>query len=194
MLFWSTRDRDYNKDWWQTLRVAVKLDGEMLLVADKTQNIYGTDVTWLDGSLRGTGLSSRWKNLETSYRLPPEIVPILEDFSENFLIPSGIEVDIPENEQTELDFNPQIKFRWVQVSSVNSIAEICFAEARWQMKCLESDTAIPDIIFLTSTNNMGLMFVEKCEQRRVRVLNTFSQEHENSRRKKLAFFLGDARI
>ena len=78
------------------------------------------------------------------------------------------------------------------------------------MKCLGSDTAIPDIIFLTSTNNTGLMFVEKCERRNVRVLYTFGQEdqephefaqgdrnlrkHENSRRKKLAFFLGDARI
>ena len=54
------------------------------------------------------------------------------------------------------------------------------------------------------------MFVEKCEQRKVRVLYTFGQEdqephgfaqgdgnlrkHENSRRKKLAFFLGDAKI
>ena len=60
--------QDYNKEWWQTLRAAVKPDGEMLLVADKTQNIYGKDLTWLDGSLRGTGISSRWYNLET--RLP----------------------------------------------------------------------------------------------------------------------------
>ena len=202
--------QDYNKEWWQTLRAAVEPDGEMLLVADKTQNIYGKDLTWLDGSLRGTGISSNWYNLETSYRLPLEIVPILEDFSENFLIPSGVEVDIPENEQTQLDLNPPAQLRWVQVSSETSIAEICFEEARWQMKCLGSDTAIPDIIFLTSTNNTGLMFVEKCEQRKVRVLYTFGQEdqephgfaqgdgnlrkHENSRRKKLAFFLGDAKI
>ena len=84
--------QDYNKDWWQTLRAAVEPDGEMLLVADKTQNIYGKDLTWLDGSLRGTGISSRWYNLETSYRLPPEIVPILEDFANHFLVPSGVEL------------------------------------------------------------------------------------------------------
>ena len=77
--------QDYNKDWWQTLQKAVITDGEMLLVADKTQNIFGTDVTWLDGRLPGTRISSNWYNLETSYRLPLEIVPILEDFSENFL-------------------------------------------------------------------------------------------------------------
>lgn len=202
--------QDYNKAWWQTLQKAVITDGEMLLVADKTQNIFETDVTWLEGPLSGTGISSSWYNLETSYRLPLEIIPILEDFSENFLIPSGIEVDIPKEEQMELDFDPQIKLRWVQVSSVSSIAEICFEEVRWQMKCLGNDTAIPDIIFLTSTNDIGLMFNEKCEQRGVRVLHTFGQDeqgldafsqedkdlrkNEDSRRKKLAFFLGDARI
>ena len=200
--------QDYNKDWWQTLRAAVEPDGEMLLVADKTQNIYGKDLTWLDGSLRGTGISPNWYNLETSYRLPPEIVPILEDFANHFLVPSGVEVDIPK--QVELGFNPPIELRWVQVSSVSSIAEICFEEARWQMKSLRDDTAIPDIIFLTPRNDTGLVFVEKCEEKRVHVLYTFGQEdqeldpfgqgdrnlrrYENSRRKKLAFFLGDARI
>lgn len=200
--------QDYNRDWWQTLRAAVEPDGEMLLVADKTQNIYGKDLTWLDGSLRGTGISPTWFPLETSYRLPPEIVPILEDFAKNFLIPFGVEVDIPK--QVELGFNPPIELRWVQVSSVSSIAEICFEEAREQMKCLRDDTAIPDIIFLTPRNDTGLVFVEKCEEKRVRVLYTFGQEdqepdpfeqgdgklrkYENSRRKKLAFFLGDARV
>ena len=199
--------QDYNKDWWQTLRKAVITNGEMLLVADKTQNIFETDVTWLDGSLVGTGFSSTWYNLETSYRLPHELIPILEDFAENFLIPSGVEVDIPK--QMELDFEPQtkesqIKLRWVQVSSGNLIAEICFEEVRWQMKCLGSDTAIPDIIFLTSTNDTGLIFAEECKKKDIRVLDTFGQEdqesdefgqgernlrkYENSRRKKIGIF------
>ena len=203
--------QDYNKDWWQTLRKALITDGEMLLVADKTQNIYGKDLTWLDGSLRGTGFSSMEYNLETSYRLPREIVPILEDFAENFLVPSGVEVDIPEDEdeQMEIDFNRPIEFRWVQVSSENSIAEICFEEACWQMQHLRSDTAMPDVIFLVPRNDAGLMFVEKCEKKSIHVLNTFRKEnqdpnafdqgrnfdqYENSRRKKLAFFMGNARI
>lgn len=194
--------QDFNKDWWQTLQKAVTTDGEMLIVVDKTKNIYGTDVTWLDGSLR--------YNLETSYRVSPEIVPILEDFAKDFLIPSGVEVDIPKKEQMEPDFDPKIKLRWVQVSSVSSIAEICFEEARWQMKCLRNDTAIPDIMFLTPSNDTGLVFVEKCKEKRVSILYTFGQDdqgpdpldqedsnlrkYENSRRKKLKFFLGNARI
>ena len=202
--------QDYNKEWWQTLRAALEPDGEMLLVADKTQNIYGKDLTWLDGPLTGTGLSPKWYNLETSYRLSSEIVPILEDFAENFLIPVGIDVDIPKQIELDLDGKPPIEFRWVQVSVENLIAEVCFEEACRQMQCLRSDTAIPDIIFLTPSNDTGLVFVEKCKEKRVHVLDTFAQEnqepdpfgqgdrnfrkYENSRRKKLAFFLGDARI
>ena len=202
--------QDYNKDWWQTLQKALIPDGEMLLVADKTQKIYENDVTWLEQPLPGTRISSRWYNLETSYRLPPEIIPILKDFSDNFLIPSGIEVDIPENKQIELDFNTAIELRWVQVTSGKSVSEICFEEARLQMKRLESDTAIPDIIFLSPRNTTGLALVEKYEQKGIRVLHTFGQEdeetdsddqknteirkNEDSRRKKLAFFLGDSKV
>ncbi len=211
--------QDYNKNWWQTLRAAVEPEphGEMLLVADKTQNIYGTDVTWLDEPLLGTRLSSRWFNLETSYRLPSEIVPILEDFAENFLQPSGVEVDIPK--QVGLNFNSPIELRWVQVSSDNSIPEICFEEVRWQMKCLGNDTAIPDIIFLSQNNEIGFAFVETCKQHmgdptsraaKEPLLHTFVLEDEEtntfdqgnrdfrknqeSRRRKLAFFLGGAKI
>ena len=209
--------QDYNQVWWQTLRKAVtkavdrdgRPIGEMLLVADKTQNIYGTEGAWTEQrSMRGTGLSPQWYGLETSYRLHPKIVEILDDFANNFLIPKGVEVDIPKK-QTEQYFEPPI-LKWIQVSSAHSVAEICFEEVRWQMTHLQDDTAIPDIIFLTPKNVTGLGFVEKCEQKGVHVLYTFGQEDkeidrldgenrvfrksEDSRRKKLAFFLGDARV
>ena len=41
-------------------------------------------------------------DLKNSYRLPPQIIPILQKFADQFLI--NEEVDIPE--QRELEFNP----------------------------------------------------------------------------------------
>ena len=202
--------QDYSPIWWQTLRKAVTPNEEMLLIADKTQDIYGTADVWTDAAMIGAGFSGDWMELKNSYRLPPEIVPILDDFAENFLIPSGVEVDIPEDEPTEPDSNPPIELRWVQVSSVSSIVEICFEEVRRQMQHLHSDTAIPDIIFLTPRNDAGRVFVEKCKEKGIHVLYTFGHEdqesgtfdqenkdfrkYEDSRRRKLAFFLGDAKI
>ncbi|MDE0085886.1 MAG: hypothetical protein OXU23_09265, partial [Candidatus Poribacteria bacterium] len=107
-----------------------------------------------------------------------------------------------------------------QVSAGRSVAEACFQGARLQMQHLRDDTAISDVVFLSQNNELGLAFVEKCTQHMVgdstslsareSVLHTFvdknmdnaefGQEdrniriYENSRRKKLAFYMGDARI
>ena len=192
--------QDYRLLWWKTLRKAVTPDGEKLLVADKTQNIYGTATAWTDEAMKDAGFSGVWKELKTSYRLPDKIIQILEKFSDDFLRPLGEEVDLARSEQTELDFNPKTELRWVQMSSGGPTAEVCFEEVRRQMQRLRSDTANPDIIFLTQNNDMGLELVEKCEQAGIRALHTFGQEdqdykkNEASRRKKLAFFLGDARV
>ena len=76
--------QDYELPWWQTLRKAVVSNGEMLLVADKTQNIYGTAQAWTEEAMTGAGFSGRWMELKTSYRLPLKIIPILQRFADQF--------------------------------------------------------------------------------------------------------------
>ena len=198
--------QDFRLPWWQTLRNAVKPNGEMLLVADKTQNVYGTAAGWTEQAMVGAGFSGPWKELKINFRLPSEIIPILKNFAHDFLLPSEVEVDLPTNEQPELGFDPPLELRWVQVRSGISIAEVCFEEVRRQMQLLKEDTAIPDIIFLVPNNGLGLAFVERCEQVNIRVLSTFGKDDReseasgqvtesfrksrDSRRRKLSFFLG----
>ena len=179
--------QDYELLWWQTLQKAVASDGEMLLVADKTQNIYGTAQAWTEEAMTGAGFSGRWMELKASYRLPLEIIPILQRFADQFLI--NEEVDIPK--QLELELDP-VELRWVQVPSEMPI-NVCVEEVRRQMQRLRSDTAVPDITFL-SGNDMGHAFINEFERRNVHVINTFGQDGRESRRKKLAFFQGDARV
>ena len=74
------------------------------------------------------------------------------------------------------------------------------------MQLLQEDTAIPDIVLLAQNNSLGLNFVERCSQNNIRVLHTFGMDNildhgvdsirknVDSRRRKLSFFLGDARI
>ena len=198
--------QDFRLSWWETLGHAVKPNGEMLLVSDKTQNVYGTAASWTEQAMLGAGFSGSWKELKISYRLPPEVIPILKAFADDFLLPSEVEVDLPTGEQPELGFDPPLVLRWVQVCSGNSIVEICFEEVRRQMQSLQEDTAIPDIIFLSQNNSLGLEFVEKCKEVSIKVVNTFgkddtfgqegesSEKYRDSYRRKLAFFLGDARV
>lgn len=198
--------QDFRLSWWQTLSEAVKRDGEMLLVADKTQDVYGTAAAWTERAMDGAGFSGRWYELKESYRLPREMDSILKALADSFLLPSGIEVDLPNSVQPELGLDQPPELRWIQVSPGNSLTDICFEEVRRQMRFLQKDAAYPDVIFLASDNSLGLSFVERCEQLNVKVLHTFGQDiigrhvtdnvgvSRDSSRKKLHFYLGDARV
>ena len=169
--------QDFRLNWWQTLRKAVKDGGEMLLVADKTQNIYGTAGAWTEQAMVGAGFQGGpWAQLSTSYRLPPSIIE---------------ETDIPPTQHAELDLYPT-ELRWVQVHSSDA-TKACVDEVRRQMERLRVDTAIPDITFL-SGGAVGRELVEDYGRKSVRVVNTFDQRGDEQRRQKLAFFQGDARV
>lgn len=181
--------QDFRINWWQTLRKAVNEGGEMLLVADKTQNVYGTASAWTEQNMVGAGFQGPWAQLGISYRLPPSMIPIVREFAAEYLV--NEETDIPPIEQAELDLHPT-ELRWVQVPSALAI-EASVDEVRRQMQRLRADTSMPDITFL-SAGNVGRGLVEAFKRKSVRVINTFDQEDEKQRRQKLAFFQGDARV
>ena len=181
--------QDFRPDWWQTLRKALNPVGEMLLVADKTQNVYGTAGAWTEEAMVGAGFRGEWAELDSSYRLPPSIIPIVRKFADEYLV--GEETDTPPMEQSELDLYPT-KLRWVQVARADAI-DACVEEVHRQTKNLRVDTAIPDITFLSGPA-LGRKLVEEYCRRNVRVLHTFDPRGKKARRQKLGFFQGDARV
>ncbi len=200
--------QDFRLPWWQTLRDALVPHGEMLLVADKTQNIYGTAAVWTENAMERAGFRGPWKELKDNYRLPPDIGRILRKYAQEF--PLSSEVDLPASLQPELDLDHYNELRWVQVRSEDIVGKVCFDEVRRQMRSLQEDTAIPDIIFLASNNELGLDFVKRCRERDIEVIDTFGRkggnsnqfgqppedfsESRDSRRRKLSFFLGAAEV
>ena len=198
--------QDYRLEWWQTLRNAVKPNGEVLLVADRTQNVYGTDASLTEQAMTGAGFSGPWKELRDSHRLPPEMEPILRAFADGFLLPSGVEVDLPTGLQLEFNLDEPPDLRWVQVRSENSLTEVSFEEVRRQMQLLQEDTAIPDIVFLAQDNSLGLEFVKRCKKENIKVRHTYGKDistgqatdsirnKKESSRMKLLFFLGAERV
>ena len=75
--------QDFRPLWWQTLLKAVAPSGEKLLVADKTQDIYGTANAWTDDAMIGAGFRGEWLELSASYRLPPELLPMLQAYPQS---------------------------------------------------------------------------------------------------------------
>ena len=177
---------DFRIFWWQTLRKAVIQGGEMLLVADKTQNIHGTAQAWTEERMKDCGFSGDWMQLRNSYRLPARIIPILEDFSRRF--PYDGEIDIPPpkaSERTDL-FD---KFRWIQVPQWKSPVDACLEE----VERLGNDPEIPSVCFL-SEKNIGMPLVNEFKQRGKDIFSTHYGHWRMSRVAKLNLRPGCAEI
>lgn len=77
--------QDFELEWWQFLRShLLKPGGEMLLVADRTQNLY-EQPSWTEEAMSGAGFAGRWFTLEGTYRMPVDLIPIAAEFGTNFL-------------------------------------------------------------------------------------------------------------
>lgn len=182
--------QDFRLSWWQTLRLALVEGGEMVLAADKTQDVYGTAAGWTEAAMVNAGFRGPWAELKVAYRLPRAVVPYVARFAEEFL--SDVEVDIPAPRQTEMAISP-VELRWVHVRHGSDMLRACDSELSRMAERLRVDTAVADIIFL-SGKELGRQFVDAQREKGIRMRHTFDDDAGRSRRQKRAFFQGDASI
>lgn len=184
--------QDFLPAWWNVLRKVCRTGGEMLLVADATQDIYGTARSWTDEAMTGAGFpGGRWAELQTCYRLPPTAMELARNFADQYL-PSDT-VDLPNGPQGELDLYP-CQLRWVQVFDGDDV-QVCAEEIlKMAPKAKNDILAITDITFLTGTQMMGAAVVNTLESKGVNTVHTYSPDKKESRRKKMGFYMGDARV
>ncbi|TBW08083.1 DNA helicase [Azotobacter chroococcum] len=185
--------QDYRPHWWNTLRKACKPGGEMLLIADATQDVYGTATAWTDDVMQGAGFSGgRWARLKVSYRLPPLALDMARTFAQLFL--PNETLDLPEQEQGSLDLYP-CTLRWVQCVP-HEASKVCVDEILALMKLTgKNGLANADITLLTDETKFGAEVTESLEnQYRIRTVNTFGPDKIEQRRQKMGFYMGDARI
>ena len=181
--------QDFLPEWWNILRKIGNKNCEMLLVADATQDVYDTAKSWTDEAMTGAGFpGGRWAELNTSYRLPPTALTYARKFAEAFL--PSTQVDLPEPEQSALDIYP-CELKWVQCSRSDAIHN-CKQEILSLMK--KEGMAISDITFLCGTQKDGLKLVGLLGELKINVLHTFDVSQKETRRKKMGFYMGDARI
>lgn len=183
--------QDFLPSWWNVLRKVCKKDGEMLLVADATQDIYGTAQSWTDEAMTGAGFSGGWAELKVSYRLPQQALNYATKFAEEFL-PKGM-VDLPVSAQGELSLFP-CALKWVQTEP-NLVAKVCREELFLLAIDAEPDLlSIPDITFLSDTKKSGYEVIKAVGNKGVKTVHTFAMDNKECRRQKVGFYMGDSRI
>jgi hypothetical protein len=94
--------QDLRPHWWSALRKALVPGGEMMLVADATQDVYGTAKAWTDEVMQGAGFRGGWAQLDVSYRLPPTALEMARDFAQRFLPAETAQLPEPEYPEVSL--------------------------------------------------------------------------------------------
>lgn len=190
--------QDFRVEWWEALRAALPRNGsgEAMLVADAQQNVYGIK-PWTESEMKGTGFSGPWMTLDNSYRMSPALCRLAAAYIDKFQ--PDIDALRPASPQGEFEYQTLLK--WIQVAVGASAAERC-VDALLEILALSDNdpVAVADLVCIVDREDTGLEIVKLLNERRVRVLHTFGQGNskrevrEASRRKKLAFYKGDARV
>lgn len=186
--------QDYRPLWWNALRGALRAGGEMVLVADASQDVYGSASSWTEDAMKGAGFSGPWAKLDISYRLPPELLSLSQKFAEAFLPPATR--IIPQPEQRELGIFP-CELKWIQCDSQDVVTS-CF-NAILSMMNLAGDgrgIANADITFLSSSHEVGRQVVDELEREPwgISSAHTFAEGKAEQDRRKMAFFLGRPQV
>ncbi|RKG72683.1 AAA family ATPase [Corallococcus terminator] len=184
--------QDFHPHWWSALRKALVPGGEMMLVADATQDVYGTAKAWTDEVMQGAGFRGGWAQLDVSYRLPPAALKMAREFAQRFL--PAETAQLPESEQGDLNLYP-CTLRWVQCDKADATS-VCADEFLALMRLTgRNGLANADITLLSEATSVGAKVSQLLEDRfRIRTLNTFSADNIEQRRQKMGFFMGDARV
>ena len=184
--------QDFLPGWWNNLRRVCKPEGEMLLFADATQDIYRKSAAWTDEALDGCGFAGgNWMAFPISYRLPPDLVNYAIKYTQLFL-PQERRAE-PVLEQGTLGLFP-CKMRWVQTRK-ELAAEICLEEVLRLAPSADPGTlAMPDIVFVGGSKKFGLSLVKALGSKGIRTIHTYSENSWEAKKLKNYFFLGDARV
>jgi len=86
------------------------------------------------------------------------------------------------------------RMQWLQTTEEEAV-EAC-VEAILTLSPLADPgvLVIPDITFLAPSQQFGLDVIAQLNKRRIKTVHTFSLDDSESRRMKLAFFMGEARV
>jgi hypothetical protein len=181
--------QDFTLEWWNLLRDHVcRRDGEMLLVSDPTQDLYDKRAWTDEEHIAGAGFSGPWIELEGSYRIPSDIVPITNEFSLRYLDGERRAVSVPGDQdgRPTAPTAPTVR-RWLNVSPKVSLGrQIGFEVA--ELLDAERDLSPADVVFLCETHAEGLQAVKVIEACGIGVHHVFAEDRREQGRRQRRFW------
>lgn len=179
--------QDFSLKWWNLLRLHVcRPDGELLLVADPTQDLYGKRAWTDEERMIGAGFSGPWTELRGSYRLPPDLTPVIAEFAQLHL--SGLDVtpSVPTDHPQQVGrYKPTVK-RWVNTEQGESCGRRLGDEVVRLLRD-NPDLAPSDVVFLAN-HREGLVAAKIISEAGYEVMHTFGNTDKEKRDRKMRFY------
>jgi hypothetical protein len=177
--------QDFTLDWWNMLRHhVVTVGGEMLLVADPTQDVYDKKAWTDEEQMLGAGFSGSWTELHGSYRLPSDLLPMANHFAAHYLKGEHMAGAVPLDRTEISGQSGATRRRWTNLDRPTELGRSIGAEV---IRLLEEHPELSpnDIVFLCEEHRDGIDAVHVIEDAGHAVHHVFSMnEYQQSRRKR----------
>ncbi len=184
--------QDYSWEWYNFLSKFLTNRNELFLVCDKKQNIYGRELSWIDGKMENVQFRGRWAELDTIHRLPRGISQLANEFSEEFGLSSSVEFDYA---QTLFNDSPSF-FRWDNIQGENWLVKVYEAYntfSQWQISS-KNRFKPSEIVILLPKNQMGTELVKFFEDYGITCDHVFLTKNSSKWRNKKISSITDKRL
>jgi hypothetical protein len=181
--------QDFHPEWYDMLCHFLGDRDELMLVADKRQNIYRRDQGWTDGKMQGVKFRGPWAELKHSVRLPPLVAEQANRFGEQFLR-SDTDLALQSDGQTGF-MDPELW--WANCRSLDEARDQAWAAYAYITG--EKGHQPTDVVILVHSHKFGWELVERFNAAGIRVNHVFEDPRDEDRkRNKRSFWMGDSRL
>lgn len=184
--------QDFEQHWWNFLRREVLSNpeqGEMLLVIDTSQGLYGRRGWGDEASMPGCGFSGGWTRLEGSYRLPADLIPFVRDYVTSFLEVDDELIPVQPDGRMLSSLNPTRR-RWIEAGRLNEAAIIATAADSVEQMLADDPTLHPGDVVVLANHPVGERIMTELTRRGHTNEHIFDEDEEEQRRRKLRFWAG----
>lgn len=163
--------QDFLPEWWEALRHVRREGGEMLLVADRSQDIYRRSSAWTEEVMKGSGFVGPWNDLARSYRMPSALTELLTAFQRRHR-PSGIDVAPVLFDQQEI----LLRLRWRQIAPGKEIRTVLE-----ELDEVVRGGAYSDVGIMTTTRDQTQSITQALNGREILAVSTVAEDGDQGK-------------
>jgi hypothetical protein len=179
--------QDFTLEWWDLLRRHVCAPGgEMLLACDPTAATTDHWESVSEGRLLDAGFPAIWIELEGSYRMPADMVPIVDELASRYLVGERLTVAVGRDRLGAGRPGRTVR-RWHDGLAPNELGQAIGAEV---LRLLEEheDLRPADIVFVCERHDQGLAATDLITAAGVDVHHLFSEDPRDQPRRRRRFW------